>query len=471
LATSDSPTPMSRQSLTSVLLLATVLGGLLGTACLSRDSQNDDGPAAEGAAPAETLALSREAFAQIDSFRATFEITGQSLGGTVTGEAGYHSTEVIYSRTLFDSDEAAADSVKEMLFIPPDLYLQQVDGSWLVMSPWYQGVPPDEQQDFYLDDPMLDYPKFTRNLADVEQQADEIVDGEPYLRYGATIDLSDLTSLAGSAVDGTAHADLWLRPENHQPYKVEIGQGSGRDAVTFTVEFIFEGEPIAPPERPADARPFRDAQLPDAPCTGSRFEVCLPAQANLSVGSRPSCDGSGRRVCLVPLGQVPPALMEHLIAYYREEYGLVISVLTPLAVPADIADPLRNQVDAARLIDYMGSFFPDAYADPQVVLIGLTPLDLYNSNNHFRYVFGLKGSYADPKAIFSTFRMNPETYSEPSDDDLLLSRSRKLLNKYVGLLYYGLAPSTDPRSPMYDSILSPDDLDAMGERLPVEAAP
>jgi predicted Zn-dependent protease len=142
--------------------------------------------------------------------------------------------------------------------------------------------------------------------------------------------------------------------------------------------------------------------------------------------------------------------------------------LTPLAVPEEMAEPLRNQVDAASLIGYMGGAFPEAYADPQAVLIGLTPLDIYDSNSHFRYVFGLKGTYADPKAIVSTFRMDPMTYSEPADNDLLLSRSSKLLSKYVGLLYYGLSPSPDPRSPMYDSIMGPDDLDAMGDHLPVE---
>ncbi|MEX1255105.1 MAG: hypothetical protein WEE64_12275 [Dehalococcoidia bacterium] len=459
---------MTRPSLSYVLLSMTVLALLAGAACVKGESRADEAPAGESLTAGEVMALSREAFAQVDAVLATFEITGASLGGAVTGAGGYQANELVFNRIQFDPDAAVDDGVQEMRFIPPDLYLQQTDGAWVVMSPWYQGIPPDEQQDFLLDDPVLDYDAFTLALDEVEQQANETVHDEPYARYSATIDLSDLTSLAGSAVDGSAHAELWLRPDDNLPYRVEIAQGSGRDAVTFAVEFVLDGATIAPLDRPADARPFRDVQLPDAPCTGSRLEGCLPAQAALSASAQPACDGSGRRACLVPLGQVPPELVKYLVAYYQEQYGLAVSVLTPLAVPADIADPLRDQVDAARLIDYMGSSFPDAYADPQAVLIGLTPLDLYNSNNHFRYVFGTKGTYADPKAIVSILRMNPETYSQPADNDLLFSRSRKLLTKYVGLLYYGLPGSTDPRSPLYDSIMGPDDLDAMGEHLPVD---
>ena len=67
-------------------------------------------------------------------------------------------------------------------------------------------------------------------------------------------------------------------------------------------------------------------------------------------------------------------------------------------------------------------------------------------------------------------RMSPEFYGEPANDQLFFSRMRKLVSKYIGLLYYGLPPSEDPASPMFDSILGPADLDAMTEPLPVADA-
>jgi hypothetical protein len=42
-----------------------------------------------------------------------------------------------------------------------------------------------------------------------------------------------------------------------------------------------------------------------------------------------------------------------------------------------------------------------------------------------------------------------------------------MVNKYVGLDYFGLPPSPDPGSPMYNHILSVTDLDRMDDTLPV----
>ena len=207
------------------------------------------------------------------------------------------------------------------------------------------------------------------------------------------------------------------------------------------------------------------------PCTGPETASCLETQTELQSIARGSCDGSERRVCIVPLGKVSPALVEHLVDHYADEYGLRVTVLTPGAIPQDMVSPQRNQIDAPTLGEYMGTLFPDAYRDPNAVLIGLAPVDLYDEDSHFRYVFGVKRTPTEPKAVVSTFRMNPESFGESRDDDLLFSRARKLVSKYIGLLYYGLPPSDDPESPLYNSILSTANLDNMQEPLPVPGNP
>jgi len=211
----------------------------------------------------------------------------------------------------------------------------------------------------------------------------------------------------------------------------------------------------------------RDLEIGDPPCTGAELAACLETQAELEAISRSSCDGTGRRVCLVPLGQVRPDLVQHLVEHFREEYGLTVIVSTPSAVPSDMVDPLREQVDAATLMRHMNRLFPDAYADLNATLIGITPVDLYDQSSHFRYVFGVKRTSADPKGIISTFRMDPKSYGEPVDDELLFTRARKMFSRYVGLLYYGLATNSEPGSLLYDSILGLSDLDNMTEPLPV----
>ena len=52
-----------------------------------------------------------------------------------------------------------------------------------------------------------------------------------------------------------------------------------------------------------------------------------------------------------------------------------------------------------------------------------------------------------------------------------LSRARKLITKYVGMLYFDIPTSGDPTSPMFGSILSVRDLDRMEEVLPVPTGP
>ncbi len=97
-------------------------------------------------------------------------------------------------------------------------------------------------------------------------------------------------------------------------------------------------------------------------------------------------------------------------------------------------------------------------------------MDVYNEHSHFRFVFGVKGTPEKPLAVISTFRMNPETYGEAPNHELLLSRTRKMLTKYIGLLYYELPASPDPQSPLYDSIGGLFDLDNMSEPLPIVVA-
>ena len=115
--------------------------------------------------------------------------------------------------------------------------------------------------------------------------------------------------------------------------------------------------------------------------------------------------------------------------------------------------------------------FPDELADPNVVLIGLTPVDLYFEQKDWRYAFGVRGMPPYPQSVISTFRMNPETFGEDGDDGLLFIRARKMFSRHIGLLYYGLPESSDSESLLYSSILSLSDLDHLQEPLPVTPDP
>jgi predicted Zn-dependent protease len=456
---------MSQNTFLAMAVPVTVLAGLLGSIC------------SDSLTPAEALARSGERFGEIDTFRLLIDVRTDVDGLTFAteGEVAYQTDGVMYSRMSF-SDET------EILFLPPDLYLRASDGSWYVQSPWDQGIPRDELPEVGPDEQTIDYQGIVGAISDIEQLDDETIDGEDYLHYSGLIDIRDLPSRDPSDTDllpfgvytRTERIELWLDKETYLPRKLHVGggpaEGESEPSVDDTFEFFEYERPITSPAPPENARPLRDLQLPAAACVGAQFAPCLEAQAELQPIAQGSCDGAAKRLCLVPLGQVSPSLVQHLVDHYRDQYGLAVTVLTPSAVPEDIADPLREQVGGSALIDYMSGLFPEAYHDPNAILIGLTPVDLYWEESHYRYVFGVRSLLPNRNAVISVFRMNPETYSEPSNDELLFSRSRKLFSKYVGLLYYELPTSSDPLSPMYDSILGPSDLDVMEEPLPVPSA-
>jgi archaemetzincin len=465
---------MLRNRIAATLVCVTLSLGAFAGAC-----------AGESLSPEEALAASGGNFGESESFLLRFHITTDTdeFDASTEGEIAYLGDVIVYSKMFFPNDESEQQLITENLFLPPNLYMATSAGAWYVLSPWDQGIPRDELPERGPDELTVDYEEFTGQLSSLEQLEDDTIDDEAYLRYVGTIDNGEhsggiapiiLGPLTLYTDESSIEAELWLHKKTYLPRKMRVSErfsvgGFGRSVSTHsTFEFLDYGEPVTVPEPPADARPWRDLAFHDAPCSGPQLTSCLEAQSELLSASSDSCAGAGKRICLVPLGQISPALVQHLGNHYRDQYGLTITVLTPHAVPGSSVDPLREQVGAEMLIDHMEGIFPEAYRDPNVVLIAITPVDVYWEASHFRYVFGVRNSPEDPKAVISTFRMMPETYGEPPNDDLLFSRARKLLSKYIGILFYGLSSSPDPQSPLYDSILGPDDLDRMGELLPVQ---
>lgn len=448
------------------LILLLTAAAVFGAACSSGGSEK----VPSGTSAADVIVKSVENFRNVQSFHASFNTLTEGEGVSISGdgEAGVDAGDLVFARMTFSGEDDL--QFQEIFFAAPDLYMKQTDGQWFVLSPWNQGQRPGELSDFNPEDLVINYTETASQVSGADNQGEETIDGESFLHYEGSVDFRQAYPDAPDSVDGDVRVDLFLRKDDYLPRRVAVAttykfQGS---EVTEDATFDYRdyNQPVTAPERPVQVRPWRDLELPEAACIGENFEPCLAAQDQITATG--GCEGTERRICLVPLGKVSPPLVEHLAAHYRDQYGLNVTVLSPIAVPGEMADELRQQIDAATLIDYMGSFFPQAHSDPNAVLIGVTPLDLYNSTSHFRYLFGIKGDVQDPKAVVSSFRMAPETYGETPDQDLFYSRFRKLLTKYIGLLYYGLPPSEDPTSPMFDSIVSPSDLDAMTEPLPVQ---
>ncbi len=200
-------------------------------------------------------------------------------------------------------------------------------------------------------------------------------------------------------------------------------------------------------------------------CDAGENLDCLQAQNELAAEADDTCIGTGNHFCLAPLGRVSPEVVRDLVAYYDKEYGLRVGVLKPVTIPEAMLNERRDQVDAIDLAELIEDEYPRDAHSQYTIVIGLTPVDIYISTVEWRYAFGLR----EPRPVISTARMDPAFYDYLGDDDLAFSRTTKLLSKYVGLFYYHLEPSDDSRSPMFNNILGPADLDNMGDHLPVQS--
>jgi predicted Zn-dependent protease/outer membrane lipoprotein-sorting protein len=414
---------------------------------------------------ADAIESSAQALEDARAFvmRSTYVSEYESESIITEQQTGYEEGDLMYAHLVVSDDSLAVDDVTETLYIPDDLFLRTRGGTWYVRSPWNMGISPDELASIELDDPVDVYREFVDSVSEIQQTGTDDIAGEAFLYYEGVIVFRDVPRQPRQ----TAH--LWLHEKTYLPRRLEVEFASDGANARVTVEFLDYDLPPALPDPPQAARPWRDLELPTAPCTKEAFTSCLASQTALEdIAGRP-CEGATKVVCLVPLGQIDPELVRQLVNYYTDVYGLSVIVTKPSEVPLEFADPLREQVNADALMEEVYfSIVPEAgFSSVPPVVIGITPVDIYDPESHFRYVLGMKGTVDGPLGIVSTFRMEPRTYGLPEDHELLYTRARKLFTKYIGLLYFGLQPSLDPQSPLYDAIGGPTDLDTMSEPLPI----
>jgi predicted Zn-dependent protease len=163
----------------------------------------------------------------------------------------------------------------------------------------------------------------------------------------------------------------------------------------------------------------------------------------------------GRFLYFAPIGEFPISDAEALVAHYRARFGLEIEILPTLPIPFDGMDAARGQVIAERLTETVRQH--PVTVDQGTVIIGLTNVDMYIAKSDWRYAysFRLQSQYA----VVSSARLADE-FGNPL---VQMGRLQRLVTKNIGVLFYDLPLSSNPRSVLYDRILGPDDLDRMSE--------
>jgi predicted Zn-dependent protease len=197
--------------------------------------------------------------------------------------------------------------------------------------------------------------------------------------------------------------------------------------------------------------------------------LLLAGVPGVTTGARPSASvarvavrvaaPAGRRVFLAPLGHFPADTARALADHYRQKYDLEITVLDPATIDLDARDGGRDQLVAEDLVESMRSSYPAVAADINAVLIGLTSEDLYiRDRPDWKWAFGVRldGRFG----VVSTARMQG---AFPFAADTEMVRLRKMVTRDIGLMYYGLPLSDNPRSVLFRDIDGVGDLDSLGE--------
>lgn len=189
--------------------------------------------------------------------------------------------------------------------------------------------------------------------------------------------------------------------------------------------------------------------------------ACLIRERYVPLGPS-SLHGIGK-VYFVPIGTFPQDVLNRLVNYYQNKYGLSISVLSP-PLPAIVSHAFneeRRQYVAEDIVAILGQ--ATVASDLNSTLIAFTDQDLYIRESSWRYAFGYR---SNQWAVVSSARMDARFMAVwPIDSEWKEKRLRKMVTKYIGVLHYRLSLSSNCRSPLFNQIGGPQELDFMEEDL------
>jgi predicted Zn-dependent protease len=166
---------------------------------------------------------------------------------------------------------------------------------------------------------------------------------------------------------------------------------------------------------------------------------------------------------LLPLGSEAVEDTTGLAEYLHDALGLTAQTLPVVDLDERHWNQQRLQWNAEGILHQLRANQAKLGGRPNAVVIGVTASDIYIPSIDWRYAFAYRQSGGF--AVLSSARLCGATWEHQTPtDELRVSRLRKVLLKQVGLLYYHLPLSRDPRSVLYSEVLGVEELDRMEPR-------
>jgi serine/threonine protein kinase/predicted Zn-dependent protease len=124
-------------------------------------------------------------------------------------------------------------------------------------------------------------------------------------------------------------------------------------------------------------------------------------------------------------------------------------------------DKTRQQLVAEELVGRVADI--RQIIIPRPLMMGITSNDLYIKQLGWAWAFGMY-ELETGNSVISSARMDPKNFGASKDEALLETRLRKMIMRYLGLLYFKKPPSNDPKSVLYGTLSGVADLDSREER-------
>jgi predicted Zn-dependent protease len=170
---------------------------------------------------------------------------------------------------------------------------------------------------------------------------------------------------------------------------------------------------------------------------------------------------SSAKLYLVPLGEFPYEVAEELASFYRSKYGIHVETLPNVPISPGAMNRRRRQLIAEGAVEILEEAYPQLKNNSEAIVIGLTIKDMYIAQVDWQFGFSWRAQ--NKYAVVSVGRMNLPNGKQKVTKELFLSRIRKVVTKNVGILYYKLGASDNPRSVLYRKVGGIRELDNMGE--------
>ncbi len=146
---------------------------------------------------------------------------------------------------------------------------------------------------------------------------------------------------------------------------------------------------------------------------------------------------------LLPIGEVEPYVLKHLITALSRTFSLPCASLRAVGIPSEAYHTRRRQYNSEVILHHLQNYRPSKAEK----LLGITEVDLYVSPLNF--VFG-QADLPGGVALISLCRLHQEYYGLPSDKALFLLRTTKEAVHELGHTY-GLRHCLNPKCVMHFS--------------------